>query len=47
VTPFVMLAEHYQTSQEHQKRDLWKNFALKLVQQSGDLKVLEYIQDKF
>lgn len=47
VTPFIMLAEHYHTSQEHQKRDLWKNFAVKLVQQSGNQKVLEYIQDKF
>ncbi len=47
VTPFIMLAEHYHTSQEHQKRDLWKNFAVKLVQQSGNQKVLQYIQAKF
>jgi len=47
LTPFLMLAEHYHTSSEYQKRDHWKNFAVKLAQQSGNQKVLDYIQAKF
>ncbi len=47
VTPFVMLAGHYDTSDERQKSDHWKNFAVKVAKQSGNQKVLDYIQDKF
>jgi len=47
LTPFLMLAEHYNTSGEYQKREHWKNFAVKLAEQSGNQKVLDYIQAKF
>jgi len=47
LTPFVMLAKHYHASSEYQRRDHWKNFAVKLAQQSGNQKMLDYIQAKF
>ena len=47
LTPFLMLAKHYHTSSEYRKRDHWKNFAVKLAEQSGNQKVLDYIQAKF
>jgi len=47
ITSFVMLAQHYNTSGEYQKREYWKNFALKLGRKSGNQKVLGYIHSKF
>ncbi|MBN2010726.1 hypothetical protein JW960_15375 [candidate division KSB1 bacterium] len=46
VPPAIMLAEHYALSNEHKRAIYWKNFALRIVRDSGIDEMMKEIEEK-
>lgn len=47
VTPFLMLADHYGTSGEHERAGAWRDFALELARRSGNKGLVDYIESTY